>query len=91
MFRVAQNQQPNQSLNQMAQKEARIRQLPSSRRWIVSSRTSLVMVSFVLVSWIVMSLMNESLFLKEAVTSSFIIGCSVLFNKSSFARDTLNE
>lgn len=91
MLRAVQNFQSNQNPNQMVLKEARIRQLPSSRRWIVSSRTSMVMTSFVLVSWIAMSLMNDSLFLREVLASSFIIGCSLLFNKSDFVRDALDK
>lgn len=91
MLRAVQNFQSNQNPNQMVLKEARIRQLPSSRRWIVTSRTSMLMTSFVLVSWIGMSLMNDSLFLREVLASSFIIGCSLLFNKSNFVRDALDK
>ncbi len=91
MLRVVQIFQSRQNPNQMVLKEARIRQLPSSRRWIASSRTSMVMTSFVLVSWIAMSLMNDYLFLREVLASSFIIGCSLLFNKSNFVRDALDK
>lgn len=91
MLRVVQIFQSRQNPNQMVLKEARIRQLPSSRRWIASSRTSMVMTSFVLVSWIAMSLMNDYLFLREVLVSSFIIGCSLLFNKSNFVRDALDK
>ena len=91
MLRAVQKFQSNQNPNQMVLKEARIRQLPSSRRWIVSSRTSMFMTSLVLVSWIAMSLMNDSLFLREVLASSFIIGCSLLFNKSNFVGDALDK
>lgn len=90
MLRAVQNFQTKQNSNHLGFKEARIRQLPSSRRWIVSSRISLFMIFFVLVIWITLSLMNDSLFLREAMVSSFIIGCSVLFNQSNFVRDALN-
>ena len=91
MLRAFQNFQSHQKQNQMVLKEARIRQLPSSRRWIVSSRISMVMTSFVLVSWIAMSMINNYLFLREVLASSFIIGCSLLFNKSNFVRDALDK
>jgi hypothetical protein len=38
-----------------------------------------------------MSLMNDSLFLREVLASSFIIGCSLLCNKSNFVRDALDK
>ena len=91
MLRAFLNFQSHQNPNQMVLKEARIRQLPSTRRWIVSPRISMVMTSFVLVSWIAMSLINNYLFLREVLASSFIIGCSFLFNKSNFVRDALDK
>ncbi|MGA9271335.1 MAG: hypothetical protein WBV45_11985 [Lutimonas sp.] len=90
MFRDAPNIQPKRNLSQMVMKEARIRQLPSSRRWIKSSRISTALTFFVLISWIALSLMHDSLFLREALASSFIIGCSHLFNRDNFAKNVLN-
>jgi hypothetical protein len=80
----------NENLDGVIAKEARVRQLPSSKRWIASSRISAAFASLVLASWIVLSLLNDSLFLREAIASSFIIGCSLFFNRSNFASNQLN-
>ena len=91
MLRALLTFQSHQNPHHMVLKEARIRQLPSTSRWIVSPRISMVMTSFVLVSWIAMSLINNYLFLREVLASSFIIGCSLLLNKSNFVRDALDK
>ena len=71
------------------EKSTKVVQLPASRRRINASRMAVGMTMAVLVAWILLCLLNDSLFLKEALVSSFIIGCSVLFNKSSLATGLL--
>ncbi len=70
-------------------KSVKVVQLPTSKKGIMAARTSVVMTLAVLVAWISLSLLNDSLFLKEALVSSFIIGCSVLFNKSGLVTGLL--
>ncbi len=70
-------------------KSTKVVQLPTSRKAVNSSRMAVGMTFVVLMAWISLSLANDSLFLKESLVSSFIIGCSVSFNKSSLATSLL--
>ena len=70
-------------------KSIKVVQLPASRKRIFKARMSMGMTLAVLVAWISLSLLNDSLLLKEALVSSFIIGWSLLYNKSGLATSLL--
>jgi hypothetical protein len=67
----------------------KIIQLPATTAKVNSERISFVCIALLAASWIGMSLLHDSIFIKEAVVSSFIIGCSVLFNGSSISKNEL--